>query len=167
MSPLQFYQTIVVPGLVSLPQMDTPKARLALMATAGTESEYLFRIQKPVGYAHGFWQFEKKGACLDVVTNDRVRTITATLAQAAGVALDLDSIFDAIIDHDLLACQLARLNYWLDIHHPLAELGDVDGAYARYIAVWEPGKPSRSRFDKYYALSLPIVAALGTTAPAA
>lgn len=166
MPPLQFYQTIVVPAMAALPKIDSAKARLALMATAGTESAWTYRIQKPVGYAHGFWQFEKRGACLDVLTNDKVRMITVALAQAAGVALDLDSIFDAIIDHDFLACQLARLNYLLD-QHPLAEVGDVDGCYARYIDVWRPGKPSRARFDDCYAQSLPIVSAVSATTPVA
>jgi hypothetical protein len=166
MPPLQFYQMIVVPAMAALPRMDSPKARLSLMATSGTESAWTYRIQKPVGYAHGFWQFEKRGACVEVLTNDRTRESAAALVKAAGVAPGLDAVFDAIIDHDLLACQLARLNYWLDLH-PLAELGDVDGAYARYLDVWRPGKPSRARFDDCYAQSLPIVSASLNAPPAA
>lgn len=152
----QFYSQIVVRGSAQLPAMDTAKARLMLLAISGTESEWTFRVQKPVAYAHGFWQFEKRGATLEVLTNDRVSGMAATLCAQNNVTGGLDEVFDAIIDHDFLACGFARLALWLN-PNPLPELGQEAAAFRYYVNTWHPGKPDAARFARYYALSMSTV----------
>lgn len=155
---------VVGPALQLLPVgMDSPKARVLLLAIALQESRFEHRRQlvgnppKPTGPAKSFWQAEMGGGMVRGVrihpkTNAAVRKIL----QARGVPSSDAYIWDAIEYDDVLACALARLLLFTD-PKPLPEIGDVNGAWDTYVRVWRPGKPHRASWDALYAQAVEAV----------
>lgn len=159
----QFLDTVLTPAVAAIApvmaHMDSPTARCLLLAIAGQESAWTYRVQKPVGYAHGFWQCEKRGAVIQVVTGGATRDTFADVCRLLSVMPGLDQVFDAIISEDALAYALARLNLWPD-PAPLPAIGEEDDAWDYYTRVWKPGKPDRNRWANVYVESALLFAAL-------
>lgn len=150
MTPDAFLHGIIEPAGRMMPQHDSPEARCLLLAIAGQESEWSHRLQQPVAYARGFWQCEKQGAVLNVVTSDAAIAALKPLCTVLSLPVDLDQVYEAIAWNDTLACWVARLNLLLD-PFALPALGDTLGAWETYIRVWRPGKPDESRWLDIYA----------------
>lgn len=151
-----FLTTILDPAWSAVPgQLSFASAKCWLHAVAGVESEWTYRIQKPVGYAHGFWQCEKHGAVMEIVTNPRTRGIVLQYCTAHRINPGLDSVFDEIISNDALACLIARLVALLD-PAPIPAIGDQAGSYAYYLRNWRPGKPDRARWAEVYPQSVAL-----------
>lgn len=144
------------PGLKLLPKkMDTTRARVMLITIGLQESRFEHRTQVG-GPAHGFWQFEKGGGVKGVLNH------YATKDYAKDVCLNLlidnneDTVYDAIIFNDPLACAMARLLLWT-LPNQLPKIGDKDTAWDQYISAWKPGKPHRDTWDDLYEESLEIL----------
>ncbi len=143
------------------PAMDTPPARVQLLAIGLQESRFLYRRQivngQPIGPAKSFWQAEKTGI---MVKGVRLHPATAELAaavyQARGVRRLDSSIWNAIEHDDVLAAALARLALYTD-PHPLPAVGDVQGAWETYLRVWRPGRPRPETWRAFYLRALDFV----------
>lgn len=146
-------------------RMDTPEARVMLIAIGLQESKFQDRRQlvgsppRPVGPAKSFWQAEQGGGMVRGLLNyhsDYVRNMAVGLCMVRGVSPDTKSVWDAIENDDVLAAGLARLLLWTD-PFALPKLGDADAAWDLYLRVWRPGKPHRSTWNAFYAQALGVV----------
>lgn len=138
-------------ALVGLPAiMDTPQARVQLIAIALQESRLKHRDQivkgkKPgvKGPALGLWQFEKGGGVRGVLRHPASRKhlpYGQDEEQALWLLLECD---------DTLAAQLARLLLWTD-PRPLPVRGDAASGWNYYIRNWRPGKPHPQTWGAFW-----------------
>jgi hypothetical protein len=145
------------PALALLPaSMDTPAARIMLLAIGLQESRFEYRRQlvgnlpRPTGPAKSFWQAEEGGGMVHGVRlHPATREAAAALYQARGVPARDAAIWDAIENDDVLAAGLARLLLWSDPGR-LPAVGDAVGAWALYIRTWRPGKPHPQSWPDLY-----------------
>lgn len=159
MTAAQFYALILDPAATMLshvnPKLDTPAARLQLLATAGQETSWSERVQIPGGQARGFWQCEQGGALTGVVNGPVVATLAA-VCDLYAAPTDIPTLFEAIAWHDPIAYTVARLALWMD-PAPLPAIGNIDAAWDCYIKNWRPGAPSRDRWNVVYPQALAVI----------
>ncbi|CUR81846.1 hypothetical protein [Achromobacter xylosoxidans] len=149
----------ISPALALLPAaMDTPAARVMLLAIGLQESRFIDRRQlvgsppRPTGPAKSFWQAEQGGGMVSGVRNHAAtRDLAAQLYRARGVAADNAAIWNAIEQDDVLAAGLARLLLWSDPGR-LPRIGDEEGAWLLYLRTWRPGAYSRGTPEERAAL---------------
>ena len=143
-TPADALGQIIVPALATLPaQMDSPEARLLLLAIALQESGLRAREQNG-GPAHGLWQFEVNGV-LAVMHNTRTAGLVFKWCTDNGITYGGNGIYNQLAEDDELACVIARAMLWAD-PRPLPEVGDAMGAFDYYERNWMPGKPSYTRW---------------------
>lgn len=158
-----FNQTYLAPSLQWLagvvPSVPiTPEARVMLLAIAGQESNWTYRVQQnegPFHPAHSFWQMERLGGVAGVLGDVVTRSAALALCQAAGIAADSTSVWNAFAtaDGDKLACGFARLLLWSD-RDPLPLIPNETVAYRYYLRNWRPGAPSETRWHSVYPRSV-------------
>lgn len=142
--------TGIDPALALLPaKMDTPDARIMLLAIGLQESRFEHRRQlvgkppRPFGPAKSFWQGEPGGGMVHGVRlHVATSAAAARLYQARGVQARDAAIWDAIENDDVLAAGLARLLLWSDPGR-LPVVGDEQGAWNLYLRTWRPGAYER------------------------
>lgn len=152
-------RTAISPALALLPAgMDTPAARVQLLATGLQESRFLHRRQlvgnppRPTGPAKSFWQAEQGGGVVHGVrVHLATRDLAAQIYRARAVPANDGAIWNAVEFDDVLAAGLARLLLWSD-PQPLPVVGDEEGAWALYIRTWRPGAYARGTSDEREAL---------------
>lgn len=160
----EILKTAIVPALALLPAgMDTPQARIMLMAIGLQESRFEHRRQlvgnpaKPVGPAKSFWQGEKGGGMVHGVrVHAKTRDMAARLYTVRGVAPNDQAIWDAIENDDVLAAGLARLLLWSD-PNSLPSVENRLGAWNLYARVWRPGKPHPETWPECHAQAVAAV----------
>lgn len=147
---------ILGPALACLPvSMDSPKARLMLLAIGLQESRFEHRYQvlndpTKKGPARGFWQFEQGGGVRGVMNH------AATAAHAHRICLERDVPFQAqsvwlrLETDDVLACAFARLLLYSD-PQSLPAVDNRDAAWNLYMRTWRPGKPHPAKWPGYHA----------------
>lgn len=134
-------RTAIDPALALLPgHMDSPQARVMLLAIGLQESRFEYRRQMGNGPARGFWQFERGGGVKGCMNHHASKEHLRRLCLARGVPFEADAIWRGIETDDVLAAGLARLLLWTD-PEKLPALGDVDGAWDLYLRTWRPGRP--------------------------
>ncbi|CAB3907584.1 hypothetical protein LMG26842_05692 [Achromobacter dolens] len=144
----------ITPALALLPaRMDTPEARVMLLAIGLQESRFVHRRQIG-GPARGFWQFEKgtrasRGGVWGVFLHAASKDHLAALCKARSVACDPDAIYAALEYDDVLAAGVARLLLWTD-PKALPAVGDSDAGWALYLRTWRPGKPKPDSWPPLY-----------------
>lgn len=157
------------PAMKLLPEMmDSPGARIQLLAIGRQESRFMHRRQiilvqdketgemvpKPLGPAKSFWQAEKGGGMVHGVRlHPATRPIALALYRARGVKATDPAIWSAIEDDDVLAAGLARLLLWTD-PHPMPAVGDWQGAWRLYLRTWRPGHPREETWHGFYQQAL-------------
>jgi len=147
----------IEPALALLPaKMDTPAARVMLLAIGLQESRFEHRRQlvgnppRPTGPAKSFWQAEQGGGMVHGVRlHPATSAAAARLYQARGVQARDVAIWDAIEHDDVLAAGLARLLLWSDSGR-LPAVGDADAAWSLYLRTWRPGKPHPQTWPDLY-----------------
>ncbi len=154
-------QHFIKPGLSLLPsRMDTPEARVQLVAIGLQESRFQHRFQmgfKPENApARGFWQFELGGGITGVLNHRTTRAHIWRVCKNLRIENVAGACYEAVAFNDALACVFARLLLWT-IPRPLPEIGQVDEAWDYYIEGWRPGKPHRHTWDDLYAQAVEIV----------
>lgn len=148
---------VIVPALAMLPKrMDTPQARIMLLAIGLQESRFEHRHQIG-GPAHGFWQFESGGGVKGVMTHASTTTYAAALCAARQVPFQRAFVFDALEFDDVLAAGIARLLLWSD-PRALPANDDPQAGWDLYVRTWRPGKPHRSTWDAFYRQAVAVVA---------
>lgn len=155
-SPADALGKIIVPALTTLPeQMDSPEARLMLLAIALQESGLRAREQTG-GPARGLWQFERNGV-LAVMHHTRTADVVFHWCEENDVTYGSTAIYERLALDDELAGVFARLLLWTD-PRPLPEIGDCMGAWNLYERCWKPGKPSYTRWrDTAYPQALAAI----------
>jgi hypothetical protein len=158
-----FYDLIQAPAAVALAGIATAFKNLAsegaalqMLAIAGQESGWASRLQQPIPDARGFWQCERLGAVLSVLTGDRSGPVLRAVCNAYAIPPGLDEVTEAIAWHDPLAYALARLALAGD-PPALPAIGDEEGAWETYARVWRPGKPSRERWKLIYPAAQQVI----------
>lgn len=143
-------QKTIVPALGLLPdRMDTPAARILLLAIGLQESRFLHRRQVG-GPARGLWQFERGGGVRGVLTHSASRDHAYRICHGRGVEPTAATVYAALEFDDELAAVFARLLMWTDAWR-LPVAGDVKGGWDFYVRTWRPGKPHPQTWPALYA----------------
>lgn len=146
MTPERLMATGIAPGLAELALHGIPDSVLArrfLLAIALQESSLRHRRQlvsggEENGPAVSFWQFEKMGGCLGVLSHDSTAKRMTRICMDYNVAATPGGLWEAMRYNDVVAAIAARLLvYTLPSALPATE---QDG-WAQYIKAWRPGKP--------------------------
>ncbi len=149
---------IITPAAALLPSyMDTPAARVQLLAIGQQESEFTARVQANNGPAHGLWQFEAGGGVKGVMLHTASTRLAQRVCNARGVDFDRNTIWQKLTTDDLLACAFARLLLWTD-PKPLPPIGNTQAAWDLYARVWRPGRPHPEKWAGYYNNAVSSVA---------
>lgn len=152
-------QVGINPAMKLLPElMDSPRARVQLLAIGLQESLFKYRYQilngtTAKGPARSFWQFERGGGCKGVVQHELSKPHMRRVCDARGIPFTATGVWNAIENDDVAAAAAARLLLWTDPRR-LPALGDKDGAWNLYLRVWRPGKPHRSMWTDFYQQAL-------------
>lgn len=137
----------------------TAEAEVMVMAIAGQESNWQYRLQQG-GPARSFWQFESGGGVYGVVnhasTKDKIKTVCGALL----IEPTQSAIYEAMAWNDLLAAAMARLLLFTD-PNALPALGDEQGAWDLYLRVWRPGMPHPENWPRVYGMALDLVTGEG------
>lgn len=140
----------ISPALELLPsRMDTPEARIQMLAIGLQESRFMYRRQKNQGPAMGYWQFERGGGVTGVLTHKASKNYALNICSVRGVAPESSAVWSALEKDDVLAAAFARLLLWTD-PHALPVIGNAAGAWEYYLRNWRPGKPHRQTWDEFY-----------------
>jgi hypothetical protein len=138
------------PALALLPpRMDTPEARVMLLGIGLQESRFMFRFQIK-GPAKSFWQMERGGGVLGVLTHPASKYIAPEICEARGVKPASHDVWAAIEEDDVLAAAFARLLLWTDPLR-LPAVGNAAGAWDLYLRTWRPGKAHPETWDEVHA----------------
>ena len=145
---MNIIDTIIVPAAKLLPHMDSPKARMILLAIGLQESRFEHRRQIG-GPARGFWQFESGGGVRGVLGYRTTAVDAVKVCHARGVGSSTKEVYERLEHDDILACCFARLLLWTD-PRPLPMIGDVDESWAYYERNWRPGRPHPGTWPALY-----------------
>jgi hypothetical protein len=149
MNPDLFIRNVLAPSLKLMPgTMDTPAARIVLLAIAYQESALGHRRQVG-GPARGYWQFEQGGGVRGVLNHAASKPHIRSVLTALDYDPDSNqaTCYAAIEHNDVLAAAFARLLLWTDAE-PLP--ADAVGAWALYLRTWRPGKPHPDKWEVNY-----------------
>lgn len=148
---------VIDPALAAMPEaLDTPEARVMLLAIGLQESRFLYRRQKGNGPARGFWQFERMGGTHGVLTHPASRGLARIACDAHHVQPAARPVWQRLESDDELACKFARLLLLTD-PRALPDIGQGGEAWDYYLDNWRPGKPHPSTWGGFYAQAMEAV----------
>jgi hypothetical protein len=155
MTPVEFAARHTIPAALALlpPAMTSPQAIAQLLAIGLQESRFTSRRQFGDGPARGFWQFERAGGVLGVLTHPASGRHVPAVMKALSYPPDPASSggVHALLEHnDVLAAAFARLLLWTS-PKPLPTEPNAEAGWQAYIDTWRPGKPHRATWDAFYA----------------
>lgn len=136
----------VIPAAMSLlpAKMDSPEARVMLVAIGLQESRFMNRRQQQAERpALSFWQYEPGhlsgfyGVFRHAATKDVAINVCRMMRYPWQ---DLDQLRRVSEHNDVLACAVARLLLWT-LPDKLPAADEVDVAYQQYLEAWRPGSP--------------------------
>lgn len=152
MTPLQYLGQLVIPATYDLlpPQMASHAATAMLIAIALQESDKLqARTQYAGGPARGFWQFEKGGGVVGVLSHPATKTHIERVITALSYQPTANQCHVAIEHNDMLACAFARCLLWT-LPDALPSVEDADEGWRQYLAAWRPGKPHPATWAEHF-----------------
>lgn len=152
----------ISPALKLLPaRMDTPMARLMLLAIGLQESRLTNRFQVITGGgkgpARGLWQFERAGGVRGVLEHSATKATAGAVCLARQLQPDAANVWAALEFDDVLAAAFARLMLFSD-PKPLPAAVDVAGCWDLYARAWRPGKPHPETWPAFHSLSKEFLA---------
>jgi hypothetical protein len=160
MTPLEFYEEILDPGLDWLSEFaGAPKrstyADVMLLTIAQQESGLKHRAQvistgAKAGPARGWWQFERGGGVAGVLTHQQTKDLASRICEACYVPRDSYAAWRCLEGHDRLAVAFARLLLWTD---PAPLPGTSQEGWRCYLVNWRPGKPHPEKWHGYWMRS--------------
>lgn len=125
--------------------LDSPKARVLMLAITRQESRWLYRDQLEAngkdtipGPAMGLGQFERGGGVTGVMTHRASRTLAQAAVKRAGVAWNAREVWLALETNDQLAMAFVRLLLLTD-PAALPAVGAVADSWDYYLRNWRPG----------------------------
>ena len=146
---------VILPALARLPaRMDSPEARVLLLAIGLQESRMTYRRQLG-GPARGLWQFERgtpetRGGVTGVLLHPASAHYLRSICDACELRPEAQVIYEQLEHDDVLAAIVARLLLWTD-PAPLPAVNDADGAWDYYLRCWRPGKPHPETWHMLHA----------------
>lgn len=159
MTPADFYQNIILPGLGTLHEIGGPvptaEAARFMLAIALTESgpnlnaRYQSSPSTSPGPARGFWQFEQGGGVKGVLNHNSSKKLATAMCNVCTVVASDAAVWRSLEGHDDLSTAFARL---LITTTPKALPKNADEGYQQYLDLWRPGKPcTRSTWDQNWS----------------
>ncbi len=157
MTPIEFYDEILDPGLNYLAEFTgAPKrsyyADVMLLTISQQESGLKHRAQiiadGKVGPARGWWQFERGGGVIGVLTHSQTKDLAGRICESCHVPREAPAVWRCLEGHDRLAVAFARLLLWTD-PAPLPETA-MDG-WEAYLRCWRPGKAKPASWPGYWS----------------
>jgi len=147
------HKFIIPAAYLLLPaNMSSDESTAMLLAIGLQESRLKYREQIG-GPAHGFWQFEKGGGIIGVLTHPSSRPHLLNVLSSLQYRLDIspDDLYHTITHNDILAASCARLLLWTDFR-PMPKFNDgPEAAWKIYNSVWRPGKPHMESWDAFHS----------------
>lgn len=159
MSPDEALESSIIPALQLLPRrLDSPEARVLLVAIGLQESGLHHRRQMGDGPARGMWQFERgtresRGGVSGVYMHSATNELLRLLCRDRDCNFDPHAIWAQLEHDDVLAAGVARLML-LTNPKPLPAVGDEQGGWAYYESTWRPGKPHPDKWPDCYGKAL-------------
>lgn len=153
--------TGIAPAMRELSTMgipDTQAARRFLVAIALQESRVMYRRQlTPDGRQNGpavsYWQFERGGGCVGVLTHKSVSDRMKKICAEYDIEQNAQSLWEAMRYNDIVAACAARLLiFTLPSSLPLT----AEQGWNQYISAWRPGKPHASTWAKYWQIATEV-----------
>jgi len=153
-------------ALAMLPmKMDTLAARVQVYAIGYQESEFEVRRQYNNGPAASFWQFERGGGIVGVITHRSSVGFAREICLSRDVEFESKAIWKAMLEDDVLGAAFARLLLWTD-PRPLPSVPDrivptdaeASLSWQYYERNWRPGQPHPEKWHASYAKALEEVA---------
>ncbi len=139
----------IAPAMLLMPMaMDSPRARIQMLATGLQETSLRYRTQHMDGPARGLWQFERGGGVRGVLEHPSTCAIAIRACEARDVKHDAQSAWAALETDDVLAAVFARLFMWTDAHKLPDE---AQGGWLAYLRTWRPGRPRPDTWPAFYA----------------
>ena len=134
--------------------MDSPEARVQLLAIGLQESRFQHRRQLAGGPARGFWQCEQgtqqtRGGIFGAYLHPASAPHLSRVCSALKVPFTPQAIYQAVEVNDVLAAAVARLLLATDPRR-LPAVTDADGAWATYLRIWRPGQPHPSTWAAFH-----------------
>lgn len=156
MSLPQLQVDVINPALALLPQkMTSLAATVMLMAIHLQEDPQDLPSQMGGGPAHGFWQFERAGGVVGVMTHPASHQHAVNVCAARNVRFQADDVYQALKTDQILAACFARLYLWTDPKTlPVPELASGTDAWDCYLRNWRPGKPGPERWPANWRAAL-------------
>lgn len=148
MTLLELMRDAIEPALAMLPpKMTSPEAKVALITIALKESLLLHRRQvtnsgKEDGPAVSFWQFERGGGIVGVLTHHASTAHAKEVCADRNVAATPAAVWSAMQTDDVLGAAFARLLLWTEPGR-LPLVSDVEGCWQLYLHAWRPGAYTR------------------------
>ncbi len=154
MTPRQFHDLCVIPGLSLLPsEMTSPEARVLLVAIAMQETGLVTRSEVG-GSAFGFYQFMEIGVD-GVFSHAETGHLAADVAKVLQIPVD-ENFYEAVRWNDHMGTVLARLNLWPD-PAPLPAIGQQAEAMDYYGRIWRPKVVAVRRWPAAYNAAIACV----------
>jgi hypothetical protein len=162
MTPQRLLATGINPALAELELQGIPQnanAARFLLAIALQESALRYRRQiiaggQETGPAASYWQFEKGGGCVGVMTHKSVASKMLNICGAYDVAPTAQALWEAMRYNDIVAACAARLLiYTLPSKLPT----NADDGWRQYLAAWRPGRPHPEAWAKHWDNATAIV----------
>lgn len=131
------------------------RARVLSLAIAGQESAWQHRLQIG-GPARSFWQFEKGGGVVGVLTHPSSRDKIKAVCAELGVSCDVSTVYHDMANNDILAASMARLLLYTD-PAALPAVGEVEAGWQYYLRNWRPGMPHPEAWPGRYGTAMGLV----------
>jgi hypothetical protein len=149
----------VIPSAYTLlpDAMGTREATVLLLAIALQESKARHRRQILIdgspGPARGFWQFERAGGVVGVMTHPATHDHCSAVLNVLCYPIDPMTTYVALEHNDVLAACFARLLLWTDPSR-LPLVGQAEESWAYYLRNWRPGKPHPETWRDCYVRAM-------------
>lgn len=143
----QLTHSAILPAFSLLPPAMSSKAALVMVLAIALQESGAEHRRQIGGPARGYWQFERGGGIMGVLTHKATAEYAASVCAALDYPADTLAVYTAVEHNDILAATFARLNLWW-LPQPLAT-NEADG-WAQYIDAWRPGKPHRDTWSGHW-----------------
>lgn len=153
---------ILMPAYAILPRaLMSAEATVLLLAIGLQESRFEHRRQIH-GPARGFWQFERGGGVVGVLSHEASRESAFVVCEYRDVTATTRHVYERLEHDDILAACFARLLLATDPKR-LPALDNYSAAWDVYRRVWRPGRPHPNTWPGLYAKA--VEAERGYSAP--
>lgn len=142
-------------------KLNSKEADVLLFSFGFQESDFEARQQiikkdgklVEAGPAVSWWQMEKGGGIIGVLTHAASKEMAKAVCAARGVRATSDAVWEAMKKDDVLGAAFARLLIYTN-PFKLPKIGDSAAAWELYLREWRPGKPKPQKWAKSYQVGM-------------